>query len=124
MLQYASYVGSSAATPVQKPHRTRRKAPASRKSSFKDGGSYSGGQNRIRDDERADGGDSDSSLVQEFSAEWDRIKMSNNYGKSESSLLLHADSGFESGSPVDAGQVVPKGDDAEGEFHNQRDGMG
>ena len=92
----------------------------------------SGGQNRIQDDERADGGDSDSSLVQEFSAEWDRIKMSNNYGKSataaassSSSLLLNGDSGFESGSPVDAGQIVaPLAGEEAGEFHNQRDDMG
>ena len=63
-----------------------------------------------------DGGDSDSSLVQEFSAEWDRIKMSNygqpatataaaaaTTGSGSASSLLHADSGFESGSPVGGG---------------------
>ena len=69
----------------------------------------------------ADGGDSDSSLVQEFSAEWDRIKMSNNYGK------LHGDSGFESGSPVDGQVATPFGevcDDAKLGFHNQRDDIG
>ena len=72
----------------------------------------------FEDEERADiGNDSDSSLVQEFSAEWDRIKRSN-YGQtvavaaaatpgsssSGSSSLLQADSGFESGSPVGHGQ--------------------
>ena len=84
-----------------------------------------------------DGGDSDSSLVQEFSAEWDRIKMSN-YGQSTSttttSSLLHADSGFESGSPV--GQTDPLQSAVGGVYenavreggvrhnHNQRDNSG